>query len=119
MAEYKIASTFLDRELQFRAMTRKWITARHAGFLKSEKYLKGAKVLRHPKGETHDRNSLEYLWSDAIWCQDCTLDPLMEFFELDDDEFEDTDNPVCHWANEIFDDEFKAVLPELAHVLSA
>jgi hypothetical protein len=121
MSEYNVPEKFLSREVEFRAMTRKWIEKKHAGYAKSMKHLEGLAPLRHPPtAKDNDGFSLEHLWSDAIWCGDCTLDPLTEFFDLDMDD-EVFENMGCgetaDWANEIFNDEFKAVLPKLAHVL--
>jgi len=120
MSEFKVPEKFLSRETEFRAMTRKWIEQHHAGFLKSAEKLKGATPMRHPKGAEHRQHNVEFFWSDAIWCGDCTLDPLTEFFELEmeDEIFENQGcGETADWANEIFNDEFKAVLPELTHVL--
>ena len=120
MSEFNVPPAFALRENSFRIMTREWIKKRHAGFLKSAEKLKGATPMRHPNGAAHREHNVEFFWSDAIWCGDCTLDPLAEFFELDVNN-EIFENQGCgetaDWANEIFNDEFKAVLPELAHVL--
>lgn len=125
MREFNIPGKYKVCEQEFREATRAWIEKQNKGYTRTEAgIVKDAKPLRHPKGVEHKRHTLEYLWSDAIWCQDCTLDPLCEFFELDfdDGEYQEImDNQGCDgvadWANQIFNDEFKAVLPNLAHVL--
>lgn len=122
---YDIKPQYREREQEFRAMTRAWILKKNAQFIKSAEHLKNTPPIRHPKGAAPARgHTLERLWSDSIWCQDSTLDPFLEFFEIDDgsDEYDRTmDGQGCDqeadWANKIFNDEFNAVLPELAHVL--
>jgi hypothetical protein len=114
-----IKPEYIAREQEFREMTRAWILKKHAKYLKSAEQLKNTKPIRHPRGTPPaNGHTIERLWADSIWCQDSSWDPMCEFFEIEfGDEFEDTDNDTCNWANQIFNDEFKAVLPELAHVL--
>ena len=125
MTRFNVNSKYSSRELEFRAMTRKWIQKKHAQYVKSAEQLKTTKPIRHPRGAPPaEGHSVERLWSDALWCQDASTDPFVEFFELEDGtpEFDDfIDGGGCNteqdWAMDIFNAEFKAVLPELAHVL--
>ena len=127
MQQFKIAPKFSSKEAEFREMTKKWIIKKHERFCSSMPHLKDAEPLRIPKG-TKDKHgfTLERMWTDAIWCQDCSLDPMTEFFELEfnDIEYADVmDNQGCgaeaDWANTIFNEEFIALLPDLKNVLEA
>jgi hypothetical protein len=121
VSELNVPEKFASRETEFRAMTRKWIEKKHAAYTNSAKHLKDVKPIRHPKGAPPAAgHSVERLWADSIWCQDSTLDPFEEFFDVsffDDIDGQDDSDDIQEWANLIFNDEFTAVLPELAHVL--
>ncbi len=124
---------FMDREEEFRSFTRKWIEKQdqHYREIEQEGIARRTKPIRHPKGQEHDRHSREFLWSDALWCQDVGDQPFVEFFYGGDDPWEDpffidmVDSQGCDtehgltwgWMTRIFEEQFRLVCSDIQHVL--
>jgi len=125
-------SDFTKDEAAFREHTRKWILHTDEGFRKVEATkVAESKPIRHPQGKEFNRHSREYLWRDALWCQDRHSEPFELFFYDGEDPYDDEffsemiDSQGCEtpagqaweWLTNIFNEEFVKALPELKHVL--
>jgi hypothetical protein len=122
-----VPERFASREAEFRDFTRRWIEQQDERYREIETTkVAQSKPIRHPKGQRADRHSREFLWSDALWCQDRHSEPFELFFS-DEDKFvtdmldhqgcDDELGQTWDWLTEIFNDEFRKACPDIAHVL--
>jgi hypothetical protein len=121
-AEDRLIALIKGREKEFRIALGKWLLAQDAKFTKSAetRVAKSNKPIRHPGGKTHTQHNREFFWDDAIWCGDVTFDPLQEFFELTESQMDDFvvgGTELGDWAENVFNEEFRKTLPDLAHLL--
>ena len=124
----KTFEEFRQREAEFRKATHDWIVAQDQHYREVEQNaIARNPPIRHPNGHIGEKHDREWLWLDGLWCGDIGSDPLEEFFELEGDEWDamldsqgDEESEyglVWAWSQRIFDEEFRAVCPDIAHVL--
>lgn len=127
-AKFWVRNVLMPRRQEYIEWLKVWIVKRNAEYVKRAEHL-GTNPLRHKEVV----NKVEWLWSDALWCQDVsTADCPAEFYQSQWEVAEPPQAPrgyredtwsiyfdeAQEFVNECFDVAFREAMPKnLHHVL--